>query len=406
MFFMNPIARHTLRAASIVAAAIAPAAAADVAGGHHREPQAIAFAELRGFVTATDGSIWSWDGDAVRRTGTDATTYTAYRGDTGFNADSRALADGRVMLVAGSRSLGGQCTFLRIGIDMREPSRFTHADCYSVAVSANGNTWIVGVTTLYQLDSDGVELRRLPIGAADYHRRLVALADGGVMLQSRTDDGTQSRLTRFDAQGSMLWLRAFASGFQFATAADGGAFVARLVDHSLSVTRLDAGGTTRWTREGMGFDPVVMQVATTPGGAAYVVGGRHYFNTVQPYGVTYLSDDGQTAWQRAFCEGASFVQDALTVDSDGNSAVVCHDGNGDHLNLLRRNEAGTVLARIALPFHFKIQASAEPSGALRLLGTKSSQHPDPRPGFLRMVDIDREHRVRAAAANEIIDDTP
>jgi outer membrane protein assembly factor BamB len=388
----RPALRHLLRIAQAAAMALVPVLAASAADWRYREAQTTAPRYLTGFVTATDGSIWSWNDSTVYRTDEAGNTRVEYRGNV-LGTSALALADGSVVLGLNT------CEFLHAYASARPPRRFTQPDCMSVSFNTDGSFWAAGATTLYLVGLDGVRRTALRIGAQESLGKIAALPDGGVLAQSQAGNATQRRLSRFDARGQRVWDRVEPGRFTFAPAADGGAFVVRDGNNRVSVTRLGADGAVAWSRDTAAFAEFVMQAGATSDNALYVVGGRMYFNLPQPTALLHISSDGATAWDQPLCggEGSAAPLASVAFDGDGNSAVACSQ---DDTHLLRRDRRGNTLARVPLPFVQLRQAAFQPDGALRLLGYTF------RPDRSRLIDIDRESHISPTGADQVTDAAP
>ncbi|HVJ62982.1 MAG TPA: PQQ-binding-like beta-propeller repeat protein, partial [Tahibacter sp.] len=400
---MRSIAYCLLRTVHIVVLAFAPLFVAHAADWRYREPQSSASVQLSGFVTAADGRIWSWSGNTVYRSDADGNTHVMYRSDNVFGMRSTALADGSVVLVSNAQvQADGStatpvrgCSFLHLGAGTRPPRRITQPDCKSVAFNADGSAWVGGATALYRVGLDGVQRHRLEIGAQETINKVAALADGGVLVQSQAGDATGWRLSRFDQAGGLVWERRSAVSFQFAAVSDGGAFMLTSSNRRLQVTRLDASGATRWSRDPMPFNSFVMQAEATSDNALYVVGGETVWMLSRPTTLLHISSDGAISWDRPFCDTTSAApQDAMTIDSNGNSAVVCAQ------TLLRRGRDGETTARITLPFDAKTQLSAEPGGTLRILGQQTAANRS------LVIDVDAENRIHSTGVDNVTDNAP
>jgi len=172
----------------------------------------------------------------------------------------------------------------------------------SVTLLATGATaapWAVAVSS----NSD------IPVGNAN---SVYATADGGYVVGfARWEESLQDGFLKLDAEGVVIRERIYGSAGPgsrasvMARTADGGYVVAGYTWPALQadVRKLDADGNIMWTRA---FDSAAALAVSQLGDGGYIVAGRANMADGERPWVGRLEADGNVAWQKTYGERGSF----------------------------------------------------------------------------------------------------
>ncbi len=232
---------------------------------------------------------------------------------------SIALAIGSVR----SQTLLTETTWGGVGSDVAE----------GVASGADGSSYVVGITDSFATDPFGnprptiFVVKFAPDGSLSWQRiwngttirglgrpDVAVSADGSVYVTGVTaENGGDAVILKFDANGNLLWERAWGGaasdqGFAVATASDGSVYIAGTATSfgpssaGLFVVKFDSAGNLVWQRISDGAAGNAVVVA--PDGSVYAAGTtpRNEFGNFDMV-VLKITAVGDLVWQRTYSAG-------------------------------------------------------------------------------------------------------
>lgn len=192
----------------------------------------------------------------------------------------------------------------------------------AMRICANGDLIIAGITagdggydgSLVRTDANGEIIWSRTYGGSDWDMLydVKELADGGLLLAGQTyssgEPGGNAWVLRTNAQGDLLWSRAFGgSGEHEARSVvatpDGGAVLAGSLatperDRDVLVIKLDANGDTEWIQVHGGDSlDVARDIILAPGGGYSLVGTTKSHSVWNEGLHMWLYPDGSLKWQ-------------------------------------------------------------------------------------------------------------
>ena len=386
--------RHTwlssLHRFALIAALMPTAAAAD---WRYVTPVSTTPSSPGRFLIGADRAIWTFDDGTVSRSA-GGTTVTLTRAMFGA-ADTDAPFDDGFALDGGDVILrNSACSLLRVDAHLRVKWRVDLAGCAGVDANASGTFWVARGVSLLQFGADGVQRQFIVVG-----RNVIgveAQADGGVVAVSQNSTPPLSVVARYGSDGRRIWDYGFGAAVASplaVAAADGGVYVASLLNSNIMLSRLSAQGALSWTTtHAVGSDSALAGIRRSSGDAVYVVTGTRT-DAVQPRTLTRVNGNGQQHWQQALCNVPGTPEAAVALDiavaTDGSTANVCALQGIDRL--VRRDTAGTVTATPALPLETSLQLGGA-HDTLYVLGRETTAS---QPTAL--LAIDSANRIEPAA---------
>jgi uncharacterized delta-60 repeat protein len=232
---------------------------------------------------------------------------------------SIALAIGSVQ----SQTLLTETTWGGVGSDVAD----------GVASAADGSAYVVGITDSFTIDPFGNPSPKIFVvkfgsdGSVSWQRiwngttiralgrpDVAVSADGSVYITGVTaENGGDAMLLKFDANGTLLWERAWGGtasdqGFAVATASDGSVYIAGTATSfgpssaGLFVVKFDSAGNLVWQRISDGA--AGNAVAVAPDGSVYAAGTTPR-NDVGNFDIVVMkiTAEGSLVWQRTYSAG-------------------------------------------------------------------------------------------------------
>ena len=204
----------------------------------------------------------------------------------------------------------------------------------AVATSADGSSYVVGITDSFAVDQFGTPSARIFVvkfaanGSLTWQRvwngttirglgrpDVAISADGSAYVTGVTaDNGNDAVLLKFDASGTLLWERSWGGtasdeGLAVATASDGSAYIAGTATSfgpssaGLFVVKFDSAGNLVWQTM---FDGAAGNaVAVGPDGSVYAAGTTPRPDQIGNFDILVLkiTSDGSLVWQRTYTAG-------------------------------------------------------------------------------------------------------
>jgi uncharacterized delta-60 repeat protein len=204
----------------------------------------------------------------------------------------------------------------------------------AIATSSDGSSYVAGITDSFTVDQFGTPSPRIFLvkfaanGSLTWQRiwngptvrglgrpDVAVSSDGSVYVTGVTaDNGNDAILLKFDANGSLLWERAWGGSasdesFAVATALDGSVYIAGTATSfgpssaGLFVVKFNSAGNLVWQRI---FDGAAGNaVAVGPDGSVYAAGTMPRPDQIGNFDVLVLriTFDGTLAWQRTYSAG-------------------------------------------------------------------------------------------------------
>ena len=204
----------------------------------------------------------------------------------------------------------------------------------SVASGADGSSYVVGITDSFTVDPFGTPSPKIfvvkfaPDGSLTWQRiwngttirglgrpDVAVSADGSVYVTGITaENGNDAVLLKFDANGSLVWERAWGGaesdeGLAVATASDGSVYIAGTAtsfgpsSSGLFVVKFDSAGNLIWQRISDGA--AGNAVAVGPDGSVYAAGTTPRPDQIGNFDITVLkmTSAGSLVWQRTYSAG-------------------------------------------------------------------------------------------------------
>src|SRR5215472_10755850 len=247
-----------------------------------------------------------------------------------------------IALVIGSlqsQTLLTETTWGGVGSDVAE----------GVASGADGSSYVVGITDSFTIDLFGNPSPKIfvvkfaPDGSLTWQRiwngttirglgrpDVAVSADGSIYVTGVTaDNQNDAVLLKFDANGTLLWERAWGGaasdqGLAVATASDGSAYIAGTAtsfgpsSSSLFVVKFDSLGNLVWQRISDGAEGNA--VAVGPDGSVYAAGTTPRPGLIGNFDIIALkvTSDGDLVWQRTYASGEVVdPRGGMTIAADG-----------------------------------------------------------------------------------------
>jgi uncharacterized delta-60 repeat protein len=225
---------------------------------------------------------------------------------------------------AQGQTLLSETTWGGVGSDVAE----------AVATSADGSSYVVGITDSFAVDQFGTPSPRIFVvkfaadGSLTWQRiwngttvrglgrpDVAVGADGSVYVTGVTaDNGNDAVLLKFDAGGTLQWERTWGGSasdesFAVATAADGSVYIAGTATSfgpssaGLFVVKFDAAGNAVWQRVSDGA--AGNAVAVGPDGSVYAAGTTARADQIGNFDMLVLkiTAAGALVWQRTYTAG-------------------------------------------------------------------------------------------------------
>ncbi|TDR46623.1 hypothetical protein DFR29_103157 [Tahibacter aquaticus] len=344
------------------------------------------------FVSGSNGVVWTFDGNTLRRTDAAGNSAVLQRSALLAGVDDAAYTDGVATADGGLIAFNANCQVLRITADLRATwrSQLPLQSCKGVRVSATGVSWIGGTLSgdgdnLFQLGPDGTQWARRRAGAnegallsmsslADF----AALPDGGDLELTHSLQNTDASLSRRGADAGIAWTWNLSGGRNRAqklvAAADGGGDVIGLSENTLSVSRIGAQGQQVFSRQSPHAASVILNAQRAANGVLYIVTSAAA--TGEPLNLVRIGSDGAVTSQAALCPGAAVgnapqpaVAD-LVVGSDGSVVNVCP---GTTQARLIRRDGGTTESTLPLAQALQLQTGS--GGEMLVLGRGNTSAP-------------------------------
>src|SRR5919106_749571 len=204
----------------------------------------------------------------------------------------------------------------------------------AVASAADGSSYVVGITDSFTTDPFGNPSPKIFVvkfasdGSLSWQRiwngttirglgrpDVAVSADGSVYVTGVTaDNGGDAVLLKFDANGTLLWERAWGGtasdeGFAVATASDGSVYIAGTATSfgpssaGLFVVKFDSAGNLVWQRISDGA--AGNAVAVAPDGSIYAAGTTPRRDKIGNFDIVVLkiTAAGTVVWQRTYSAG-------------------------------------------------------------------------------------------------------
>ncbi len=251
-------------------------------------------------------------------------------------AFAAATAEGQTLLT--------QTTWGGVGSDVAE----------GVASAADGSSYVVGITDSFTRDPFGNPSPKIfvvkfgPDGSLSWQRiwngtttrglgrpDVAVSADGSVYVTGITaNNGNDAVLLKFDANGTLLWERAWGGAasdqsLAVATAPDGSVYMAGTAtsfgpsSSGLFVVKFDSAGNLIWQRISDGAEGNAVAVA--PDGSVYAAGTTPRPNQIGNFDIVVLkiTAAGSLVWQRTYSAGEVVdPRGRMAVGSDGSIVMV------------------------------------------------------------------------------------
>jgi uncharacterized delta-60 repeat protein len=203
-----------------------------------------------------------------------------------------------------------------------------------VASAADGSSYVVGITDSFTTDPFGNPSPKIfvvkfaPDGSLTWQRiwngttirglgrpDVAVSADGSVYVTGITaDNGNDAVLLKFDANGALLWERAWGGaasdeGLAVATTSDGSVYIAGTAtsfgpsSSGLFVVKFDSAGSLVWQKISDGAQGNAVAVATD--GSVYAAGTTPRPNQIGNFDIVVLKIEatGSLVWQRTYSAG-------------------------------------------------------------------------------------------------------
>jgi uncharacterized delta-60 repeat protein len=243
-----------------------------------------------------------------------------------------------------SQTLLTETTWGGVGSDVAE----------GVASAADGSSYVVGITDSFTRDPFGNPSPKIfivkfaPDGSVTWQRiwnattirglgrpDVAVSADGSVYVTGVTaDNQNDAVLLKFDANGMLLWERAWGGaasdqGLAVATTADGSVYIAGTAtsfgpsSSGLFVVKFDSAGNLVWQRISDGAEGNAVAVA--PDGSVYAAGTTPRPNQIGNFDIVVLkiTADGTLVWQRTYSAGEVVdPRGRMAAGSDGSIVMV------------------------------------------------------------------------------------
>jgi uncharacterized delta-60 repeat protein len=204
----------------------------------------------------------------------------------------------------------------------------------AVATSADGSSYVVGITDSFAVDQFGTPSARIFVvkfaadGSLTWQRiwngttvrglgrpDVAVSSDGSVYVTGVTaENGNDAVLLKFDASGTLQWERAWGGAasdesLAVATAPDGSAYIAGTATSfgpssaGLFVVKFDSAGNLLWQRISDGA--AGNAVAVAPDGNVYAAGTTPRADQIGNFDILVLkiTSDGSLVWQRSYAAG-------------------------------------------------------------------------------------------------------
>src|SRR5919106_460326 len=222
-----------------------------------------------------------------------------------------------------------------------------------VASAADGSSYVVGITDSFTRDPFGNPSPKIfvvkfgPDGSLSWQRiwngttirglgrpDVAVSADGSVYLTGLTaDNGNDAVLLKFDANGTLLWERAWGGAasdesLAIATAPDGSVYIAGTATSfgpssaGLFVVKFDSTGNLLWQR--ISDEAAGNAVAVAPDGSVYAAGTTPR-NQIGNFDIVVLkiTAAGNLMWQRTYSAGEVVdPRGRMAAGSDGSIVMV------------------------------------------------------------------------------------
>jgi uncharacterized delta-60 repeat protein len=202
-----------------------------------------------------------------------------------------------------------------------------------VASAADGSSYVVGITDSFTADQFGNPSPKIfvvkfaPDGSLTWQRiwngttirglgrpDVAVSADGSVYVTGITaDNGNDAVLLKFDANGNLVWERAWGGaasdeGLAVATASDGSVYIAGTAESfgsstGLFVVKFDSAGNLVWQRISDGAQGNAVAVASD--GSVYAAGTTARSGQIGNFDIVVLkiTAAGSFVWQRTYSAG-------------------------------------------------------------------------------------------------------
>ncbi len=202
----------------------------------------------------------------------------------------------------------------------------------AVATSADGSSYVVGITDSFAVDQFGNPSARIfavkfaADGSLTWQRvwngttirglgrpDVAVSVDGSVYVTGVTaDNGNDAVLLKFDTSGTLLWERTWGGtssdeSLAVATASDGSAYIAGTAtsfgpsSSGLFVVKFDSAGNLVW--QTMSDGAAGNAVAVAPDGSVYAAGTTPRPDQIGNFDILKITSDGGLVWQRTYSAG-------------------------------------------------------------------------------------------------------
>jgi hypothetical protein len=371
-----------------VAAAFAAATATAGASWRYLEPQAPRAAEPADYRLGTDGSLWLFGNDGVRRVdaGGATTGFLAALPQTGGYPAGQLTSDGGAVVASPNN-----CSLTRVDSAVRVRWKRLLPEYCVFVPAADDAVWVAdNGGTLIKLGADGGIARQVSI--APGLPLLAAMPDGGVAVSMNLGTPLSSTLTRYSRDGEPLWSLSRNVYFaDIAASADGTLTVggAGADTDGIAVYRFRADGTP--VAEYIApRDParnegnIVVRLARD--GSASVT-TAYYTTAAIVHAVYRFGTDGQLAWRKEACVQPSntYMPTEAVLPLDGGEAAVACSGT-DEARFLRFDAHGTAVADTLLPT-LSAELGLRADGTLQALGYAPGTY------AMRLYAIDRDGKT-------------
>jgi hypothetical protein len=381
-----------LRIVFCIVAAFAAATASAADGWRHLQAQPPRAVEPEHFLVGSDGALWLFGADGIRRTdAAGATTgwlqalpYHRFlaslptREPVGAYVVGQPTADRGAVFMAPNTCL---LTRVDAAVRLRWVQRID-ADC-DFTVADDGAVWAAAsYGMVYRIGADGtIETR---VGAEPGIAHVAPMPLGGVAVVRNLQQPQRMTLTHYDSYGTAWWtLERNLQLADVAASADGTLTVAGIANGGVAVYRFDSNGTPV-AQYAAPRDPDVdaLTLALAPDGSASVATTRA---GEAPTLTVYRFDSaGRFAWRAETCvraSNASLPPDAVLPLAGGDVAVAC--SRRDAARFVRFDARGAAVAEATLPTQ-NAQLGLRADGLLQALGT------DGATGVARPFVVDRD----------------